>query len=81
MPRYFFNRIDGLRDQDLEGVELASLADVRFEAIAFAADTLREDSFAMWEGGEVRIEVVDSAKVLIFSILISVIDGTSRVPG
>lgn len=75
MPRYFFNRIDGKRDLDQEGLELAGLDDVRIEAIAFAADTLKEDSFELWTGGEVRIEVVDSAQLLIFTVVISVVDG------
>lgn len=79
MPRYFFNRIDGKRDADNEGIELAGLADARYEAIAFAADTLKDDSFALWDGGEVRIEVVDSARVLIFSIVISVVDDTTKM--
>ena len=76
MPRYFFNRVDGIRDQDTDGLELPSIDHARYEAVAFAADTLKDDSFALWDGGEVRIEVVDSEQILLFAILISAINGT-----
>lgn len=70
MSRYFFNRLDGQRDPDLEGIELPSLSHARFEAVSFAADTLKEDSFSLWDGGEVRIEVVDETQTLLFTIVI-----------
>ena len=79
MPRYFFNRVDGRRDPDPEGLELPSLDHARYEAILFAADTLKDDSFSLWDGGEVRIEVVDSFQVLVFTVLISVVDRTKSV--
>ena len=81
MPRYFFNRVDGKRDQDPEGVELLGLEQARCEAVAFAADTLKDDAYALWDGGEVRIEVVDSARAVVFMVVISAIDATKTVGG
>ena len=74
MPRYFFNRIDGVRDIDQDGVDLPDFSHAKHEAITFAADTLKHDSHKLWNGGEVRIEVVDSDLTLVFAILISVVE-------
>jgi hypothetical protein len=79
VPRYFFNRVDAKRDQDRDGVELASLEQARCEAVAFAADTLKDDAYALWDGGEVRIEVVDSTRAVVFTVVISAIDATKTV--
>ena len=78
VPRYFFNRVDGKRDQDVDGLELPNVDHARYEAVAFAADTLKDDSFALWDGGEVRIEVADSMQLVIFTVVISAIHQTAE---
>ena len=70
VSRYFFNRVDGTFDPDPEGLDLPSPEHARYEALAFAADTLKRDSRALWDGGEVRIEVLDSLKNRIFTVVI-----------
>ncbi len=75
MPRYFFNRVNGTRDPDAEGLELPGLDDARYEALVFAADTLRLDCSALWDGGEVCIEVVDGSQTPIFTVVISAKNG------
>lgn len=77
MPRYFFNRIDGTRDLDPEGIDLPSLDHARHEAVVFAADTLKDDPLTLWTGGEVRIEVVDGAQARIFTVVITAYDYTT----
>ena len=74
MARYFFNRVDGHADPDPEGLELSSLSDARYEAILFAADTLKDTSYALWDGGEVRVEVTDDKQTLLFIVSISAVD-------
>ena len=74
MARYFFHRVDGHVDPDQEGLELSSLADARYEAILFAADTLKDTSYALWDGGEVRVEVTDVEQTLLFVVAISAVD-------
>lgn len=76
MTRYFFNRVDGRRDVDAEGLDLPSLDHARHEAIVFAADTLKDDSLVLWAGGEVRIEVVDSEHSQVFTVVITAQDHT-----
>lgn len=77
VPRYFFHRIDGAWDLDPEGIDLPSLDHARHEAVIFAADTLKDDPLMLWTGGEVRIEVVDSAQARIFTVVITAEDYTS----
>ena len=71
MPRYYFDRIDGVFDADPEGLELKDLDEARGEAVNFAADTLKNLSGSLWNGEKIRIEVKDSAKELLFTISIS----------
>ena len=70
VSRYFFNRVDGTFDLESEGLDLPSPDHARYEALTFAADTLKRDSRALWDGGEVRIEVLDSSKARIFTVVI-----------
>lgn len=61
--------------------ELPGLEEARYEAIAFAADTLKDDVYALWDGGKVRIEVKDSAQSLVFTIFISAVIGAKTLVG
>ena len=71
MPRFFFNRADGHDDPDREGIDLKDVTAARHEAVIFAADTLKDTSYALWDGGEVRIEVRDDSQTLLFTVVIS----------
>ena len=42
MPRYFFHVIDGVSSTDTEGVEIASLAEARREAVRLSGAILSE---------------------------------------
>ena len=71
MARYFFNRTGDVQDPDNEGVELYDLDHARHEAFLFAIDTLRDSRYPLWDGGVFRVEVSDSSRTVIFSIVIS----------
>lgn len=71
MPRYFFHRVNGARDHDHEGLVLPGLEEARYEAINFASDTLKDRKYALWEGGEVHIEVTDLSRNLLFIVFLT----------
>ena len=52
MPRYFFHRLDGGFDPDLDGTDCADLLEARLEAIVFAGASVRDKPELVWAGGE-----------------------------
>ena len=68
MPRYYFDRINGSLDPDTDGSELLDIGEAKREAVAFAAGTLKD--LSSWESGELRIEVLDDARTVIFAVSI-----------
>lgn len=74
MPHYFFNRRDGVVDPDREGIELSDLVAARIEAVLFAADSIKDKNFKIWDGGKIFIDVEDSARESVFVISIEAHD-------
>ena len=72
MARYFFNVHDGRDIVDDEGSELASLAEVREEALRATVDLLRDVvTDNLWSGHEWRMVVVDSAGLEVLTLRFS----------
>ncbi len=70
MPRYYFNRMDGGVDLDIDGMELRDLEDARIEAVLFAGQTLKDRPELLWSGHELRIQVSGRERELLFTISI-----------
>jgi hypothetical protein len=70
MPRYFFNVIDNRRveDEDMDGTELASLDDVRREALRMTGEILRDGGPEFWNGTEWMMRVLDQAGRPVFTL-------------
>jgi uncharacterized protein YfcZ (UPF0381/DUF406 family) len=62
MPRYFFHlRRDGVLDKDPDGVECASLAMARQEAMKTAREMISREALAEREPSECSFEIEDEA--------------------
>lgn len=66
---YFFNIAGAFDEPDLEGCDLADLSEARTEAVDLLVQTLREKPDLMWTIDEVRVEVTNDEKLLLFSII------------
>ena len=80
LPRYHFNLYDGERDLDVDGIELASWQDARFEAIRYAGEVLKEDPKRIAQTGDWRMEVTDDVGLILYRLDFCVIESaaTSR---
>ena len=65
MQRYFFHRIDGHLEPDLEGMECADMTQVRREALCYAARTLNEHPEMVWTTGELQITVTNDMGAIV----------------
>ena len=82
MPRFFFRRTDGFRDErDDEGVELESLRAARVEAVVYAGALLTEEPEQILDGQSFSVEVTDAKGTLLFTVAASSINGPAVIPG
>lgn len=69
MPRYFFHSADGARNWDEAGVELRDDGIARIEGIRLAGSVLNDEPELLQDGHDFRIEVTNSDKRLLFTII------------
>lgn len=72
--RFFFNLAGAIHDPDDEGYELPTMADARFMAAKEVAQTLNDRPDVVWRGEEVRLEVTDEQRSLLFTVVIVGVD-------
>ncbi|MGZ3258786.1 MAG: DUF6894 family protein [Croceibacterium sp.] len=72
--RYFFNLAGAVYDPDKQGHELADLAAARFLLVELAADMLRDRPQLAWTGEEFRVEVTNSDRLLLFTVIVIGVD-------
>ena len=68
MTRYFFHIEDGIAAQDDEGVELATLAEAKCEAVKFAGRSICDDAGRFWDSGEWKLTATDASGMTLFSL-------------
>jgi hypothetical protein len=73
MPRYFLNIHDGKDCQDLEGVELAGVAEARDQAIVAAGEVLKHND-TVWNGSDWMMNVTDETGSAVFTLRFSADD-------
>jgi hypothetical protein len=61
-------------DPDHDGVDLSTFSDARIEAVRFAGELLREKPQLVWMGEEVRVEVTDEERLLLFTVIAAGVD-------
>lgn len=71
---YFFNLAGTVYDPDVQGIELPSLREARLMAAVHAGEVLRDRPRLAWSGEELRIEVTNSDRLVLFTLIILGID-------
>ena len=74
MPRYFFHSADGARSWDEAGVELEDDQAARIEAIRLTGAILKDEPHVLQNGHDFRVEVTDSIRRLLFTIIALAVD-------
>jgi hypothetical protein len=69
LPRFFFHTADGSRQRDTHGIELASEAVARREAVRVAGSLLNDEPDLLWDGREFRVEVTDQSGRLVLTVV------------
>jgi len=73
MALFFFDIADGMRDEDQVGSELADLHTARHQAVRFAGELMRDRSEIIWEGHDLRVEVLDRDRTPLFAVVVSAV--------
>ena len=71
MPQYFFRMANESVGCDNEGVELASLGDVRKEAVVLAAEILKDRPEIAWRDKQFCVEVEDENGYVVCVVKVS----------
>ena len=77
--RYFFNQAGVVFDPDNEGFELPSHDDARVMAVRTAGEVMRDHPTLVWHGEDFRIEVTDSNRMLLFTVVVIGVDSPGTV--
>jgi phage terminase large subunit-like protein len=75
--RYFFNLAGAVYDPDNDGLELPSLGDARVMAAKHAGEVLRDRPGVVWGGEELRVEVTDENRLVMFTLIVVGVDAPS----
>ena len=70
----FFNLAGAVHDPDVEGMEMASIADARLEAVRYIAEVIRDRPNIVWLGEEIRVEVTDKRRLVLFTVIVLGVD-------
>ena len=73
--RFFFNLAGAVYDPDNEGHDLPTMSDARMMAAREVALTLHDRPELVWLGEEVRLEVTDEHRALLFTVVVMGVDG------
>jgi hypothetical protein len=71
---FFFNQAGAIYDPDVEGMEFATVAEARVQAVKFAGEALRDRPELAWTGDEYRVEVTDESQLLLFTFIATGVD-------
>ena len=74
MPRYHFASVDGHREPDDDGMELADDEAAQLMAVKYAGEVLHSDPRELWGNGQWRVEVTNDEGVLLFTVVTLAID-------
>ena len=78
MPRYFFHIDDGSTVQDEEGVELASEAAAKCEAVKLAGQMICDSAGTFWSKEEWKLTATDETGLTLFCLHLVGIDAPAR---
>jgi hypothetical protein len=69
LMKCFFNLAGAVYDPDKVGIELDTIRDVRVVAARHIADVIRDMPDLLWAGDEIRLEVTDESRMILFTIV------------
>lgn len=72
MPRYYFNTVDGGRDQDDQGSELPDTEAARVAAVRYAGDVLRDQPEVLDKSGCFSVYVTGKNDESLFQVVTQV---------
>lgn len=75
----FFNLAGAVYDPDAEGMEMSSLASARIEAARFIGKYVRDKPDVVWGGEEIRVEVTDANRLILFTIIVLGVDAPASL--
>jgi hypothetical protein len=75
--RFFFNLAGAVHYPDNLGYQLATMSDARMMAAKEVALTLHDRPDLAWRGEEVRLEVTDEHRTLLFTVVVMGVDGAA----
>lgn len=75
--RYFFNLAGAVHDPDNQGFELPSMQTARIMAVTHASEVIRSRPELVWSGDEVRVEVTNGDRLLLFTVMVIGVDAAA----
>ncbi|MBB6427795.1 DUF6894 family protein [Sphingopyxis sp. JAI128] len=79
MGRYFFHTRDGHKEIDEVGVDLLDDAAARLEAVRYCGSLLADDPHILRHGQLLRVECVDDAGRLLYTLLVTSVDANGNL--
>ncbi|MDB5719801.1 MAG: hypothetical protein JWP15_419 [Alphaproteobacteria bacterium] len=77
--RYFFNLAGAVHDPDNAGLELADMGSARLMAAQHAGELLRDRPGLVWQGEELRVEVTDCDRLVMFTVIVLGVDAPASL--
>jgi hypothetical protein len=68
--RFYFNLAGAAYDPDNVGEELPNMQAARIHSVIHASEVLRERPELVWSGDEVRIDVTDENRLVLFTVIV-----------
>lgn len=75
--RFFFNLAGAIYDPDNSGKDLPDIQAARIYAVAHASEIIRERPELVWLGDEVRVEVTDENRLVLFTVIVIGVDSAA----
>ena len=80
LARYYFHSVGGSRERDLEGMDLPDDRAAQLTASTFAGEILRDTPDWLWDGGTLRVEIINGAGVLLWTVVTLAVDAPRPGP-
>jgi hypothetical protein len=73
--RFFFNLAGAVYDPDNKGFDLRNLGEARKQAVKSLAQSMLDEPEMVWLGEEVRMEVTNRDRQVLFTVIAVGVDG------
>jgi hypothetical protein len=73
----FFNLAGAIYDPDVVGLEMPTIGEARLEAARYIGEVIRDKPDLVWAGEEVRVEVTDERRLVLFTVAVFGVDAAA----